>query len=57
MKSLIRRLRRDDLVARLTEERDEARHWAWHGYEISERAAIWSDQGVAPRWLLDGPKP
>jgi len=39
---------------RLTEQRDEARQWARHGYEIGQRHCSWTDYGVAPDWLTDG---
>lgn len=39
---------------RTIEERDEARSWARHGYEIGQRSATWSDHGVAPTWLTEG---
>jgi hypothetical protein len=35
-------------------ERDEARTWARHGYEIGQRNCGWSDHGVAPEWLTEG---
>ncbi|MCM8552327.1 hypothetical protein [Streptomyces sp. STCH 565 A] len=35
-------------------ERDEARQWARHGYEIGQKHCSWSDHGVAPDWLTDG---
>jgi hypothetical protein len=35
-------------------ERDEARMWARHGYEIGQRHCGWTDHGVAPAWLTDG---
>lgn len=34
-------------------ERDEARMWARHGYEIGQRSCTWSDYGVAPAWLTE----
>jgi hypothetical protein len=40
----------DDLIA----ERDEARQWARHGYEIGQQSCLWSDYGVAPKWLTEG---
>jgi hypothetical protein len=43
-----------DEIKRLTEERDEARLWARHGYEIGQRHCGWSDHGVAPDWLTEG---
>lgn len=39
---------------RLRAERDEARQWARHGYEIGQRSTLWSDHGVAPAWLTEG---
>jgi hypothetical protein len=41
-------------VAALIAERDEARSWARHGYEIGQRSCLWSDHGVAPEWLKEG---
>ncbi|MGW2550723.1 hypothetical protein [Streptomyces sp. NPDC001635] len=38
----------------LETERDEARTWARHGYEIGQKHCGWSDHGVAPAWLTDG---
>lgn len=35
-------------------ERDEARSWARHGYEIGQRSCTWSDHNVAPAWLTEG---
>ncbi|WP_218108699.1 hypothetical protein [Streptomyces sp. EN16] len=35
-------------------ERDEARLWARHGYEIGQKHCGWSDHGVAPAWLTEG---
>lgn len=35
----------------------EARSWARHGYEIGQRNAGWSDNGVAPAWLTEGHDP
>ena len=35
-------------------QRDEARTWARHGYEIGQRHCGWSDHGVAPAWLTEG---
>lgn len=35
-------------------ERDDARTWARHGYEIGQRHCGWSDHGVAPDWLTEG---
>lgn len=39
---------------RLTEQVEEARNWARHGYEIGQRHCGWSDHGVAPAWLTEG---
>lgn len=39
---------------RLMEERDEARSWARHGYEIGQKHCGWTDHGVAPDWLTEG---
>ncbi|WP_050507767.1 MULTISPECIES: hypothetical protein [Streptomyces] len=41
-------------VASLRAERDEARMWARHGYEIGQRHCGWTDHGVAPAWLTEG---
>ncbi|MEU1506459.1 hypothetical protein [Kitasatospora sp. NPDC005748] len=41
-------------VAELVEQRDEARSWARHGYEIGQRHCGWTDHGVAPTWLTEG---
>lgn len=38
----------------MRKERDEARTWARHGYEIGQRHCGWTDHGVAPGWLTDG---
>jgi hypothetical protein len=35
-------------------ERNEARQWARHGYEIGQQHCGWSDHGVAPDWLTEG---
>lgn len=35
-------------------ERDEARSWARHGYEIGQKHCGWTDHGVAPAWLTEG---
>lgn len=42
------------VIATLSEERDEARTWARHGYEIGQKHCSWSDHGVAPAWLTEG---
>ncbi|MEU5742021.1 hypothetical protein ABZ784_29020 [Streptomyces tendae] len=41
-------------VDELLQQRDEARQWARHGYEIGQRRCGWSDHGVAPEWLTEG---
>jgi hypothetical protein len=41
-------------AAQAERERDEARQWARHGYEIGQRHCGWSDHGVAPAWLTEG---
>lgn len=38
----------------LSEQLDEARSWARHGYEIGQRSLLWSDYGTAPSWLTEG---
>lgn len=38
----------------LTEQLEEARQWARHGYEIGQRHCGWTDHGVAPAWLTEG---
>jgi hypothetical protein len=46
-----------DLIERAEQaeaERDEARQWARHGYEIGQKHCGWSDHGVAPGWLTEG---
>lgn len=30
----------------------DARSWARHGFEIGQRSCTWSDNGVAPDWLI-----
>lgn len=44
----------DHHIGAAEEERDEARMWARHGYEIGQRSCTWSDFGVAPAWLTEG---
>jgi hypothetical protein len=44
-------------IAELTAERDDARSWARHGYEIGQRTCTWADEGVAPKWLTEGHRP
>jgi hypothetical protein len=36
------------------QDRDEARSWARHGYEIGQKHCSWTDHGVAPEWLTEG---
>jgi hypothetical protein len=43
-----------EVIKRLTADREEARQWARHGYEIGQRHCGWSDHGVAPAWLTEG---
>jgi hypothetical protein len=38
----------------LRKDRDDARMWARHGYEIGQRHCSWTDHGVAPDWLTEG---
>ncbi|MCX5598441.1 hypothetical protein OOK29_09850 [Streptomyces phaeochromogenes] len=38
----------------LRNDRDEARSWARHGYEIGQKHCSWTDHGVAPDWLTEG---
>lgn len=38
----------------LRNDRDEARSWARHGYEIGQKHCSWTDHGVAPEWLTEG---
>lgn len=38
----------------LTEQLEEARQWARHGYEIGQRHCGWTGHGVAPGWLTEG---
>lgn len=40
--------------SRLGGDRDEARNWARHGYEIGQKHCGWTDHGVAPEWLTEG---
>ena len=44
----------EDELARLRQDRDEARSWARHGYEIGQKHCGWTDHGVAPAWLTEG---
>lgn len=41
-------------VIRLHGLLEDARSWARHGYEIGQRSNLWSDHGVAPKWLTTG---
>lgn len=41
-------------LARVRQDRDEARNWARHGYEIGQKHCGWTDHGVAPEWLTEG---
>jgi hypothetical protein len=41
-------------LTRVRQDRDEARNWARHGYEIGQRHCGWTDHGVAPDWLTEG---
>lgn len=43
-----------EVIKRLTADREEARQWARHGYEIGQRHCGWTDHGVAPDWLTEG---
>lgn len=43
-----------EAIKRLTADREEARQWARHGYEIGQRHCSWTDHGVAPGWLTEG---
>ena len=45
---------RERELKKALEECDEARSWARHGYEIGQRSTLWSDHGVAPKWLTEG---
>jgi hypothetical protein len=38
----------------VTDDLEEARSWARHGYEIGQKHCSWSDYGVAPAWLTEG---
>lgn len=44
----------NECISRLNAERDEARQWARHGYEIGQKHCGWSDHGFAPAWLTEG---
>lgn len=41
-------------LAAVRQDRDEARSWARHGYEIGQRHCGWTDHGIAPEWLTEG---
>jgi hypothetical protein len=43
-----------EVIKRLTADREEARNWARHGYEIGQKHCGWTDHGVAPEWLTEG---
>jgi hypothetical protein len=43
-----------DVAAQFEAQRDEARQWARHGYEIGQKHCGWTDHGVAPDWLTQG---
>lgn len=43
-----------EVIKRLTADREEARMWARHGYEIGQKHCGWTDHGVAPDWLTEG---
>jgi hypothetical protein len=47
-------VRSENARERLRQDRDEARSWARHGYEIGQKHCGWTDHGVAPDWLTDG---
>lgn len=40
-------------IVEAEQDRDQARMWARHGYEIGQRSCTWSDYGVAPAWLTE----
>ncbi len=44
----------NEWIEQLAAERDEARNWARHGYEIGQKHCGWTDHGVAPAWLTEG---
>lgn len=41
-------------LARVRQDRDDARSWARHGYEIGQEHCGWTDHGIAPDWLTEG---
>ena len=47
-------IRSENARERLRQDRDEARSWARHGYEIGQKHCSWTDHGVAPAWLTEG---
>lgn len=47
-------VRSENARERLRQDRDEARSWARHGYEIGQKHCGWTDHGVAPDWLTEG---
>jgi hypothetical protein len=47
-------IRSENAREHLRQDRDEARSWARHGYEIGQKHCGWTDHGVAPGWLTDG---
>lgn len=47
-------IRSENARERLRQDRDEARTWARHGYEIGQKHCGWTDHGVAPDWLTEG---
>jgi hypothetical protein len=47
-------IRSENAREHLRQDRDEARSWARHGYEIGQRHCGWTDHGVAPGWLTEG---
>jgi hypothetical protein len=46
-------IRSENARDRLRQDRDEARSWARHGYEIGQKHCGWTDRGVAPTWLTE----
>jgi hypothetical protein len=47
-------IRSENAREHLRQDRDEARTWARHGYEIGQKHCGWTDHGVAPSWLTEG---
>ncbi|MFI1485771.1 hypothetical protein [Streptomyces sp. NPDC020747] len=47
-------IRSENARDQLRNDRDEARSWARHGYEIGQKHCSWTDHGVAPEWLTEG---